>query len=97
MNKYLPDVCYSTLLFSGELIIIKSGESGYFQCDYSSKDLNVNRKYADIWNREHGISKAQEVAMVIGSMFGWHVPGADPKYYSNDGKPIKPKDKGMER
>ena len=34
--------------------------------------------------------------MVAGSMFGWQVPGADPKNYDEQGLPIRPKPKERE-
>lgn len=42
-------------------------------------------------------TRAQEEAMRTGSMFGFHVPGADPKNYDKDGKPLAPKDRGDAR
>ena len=32
---------------------------------------------------------AQEAAMLFGSTYGWDKPGADPKYYDEQGEPIK--------
>ena len=32
----LPDLCYSTLPSSGELIMIKKGDKGYHTCSYSA-------------------------------------------------------------
>lgn len=51
----------------------------------------------DEYNGKLGVTKAQEEAMKAGSMFGWNVPGADPKNYDMDGKPMKPKDRGDAR
>jgi hypothetical protein len=48
-------------------------------------------------NRELGISPAQAEAMKVGSMFGWNVPGADPKNYDENGKAIRKKDSREER
>ena len=45
----------------------------------------------DECNEIGGVSKTQAAAMLAGSMFGWHIPGADPKNYDEQGKPIKPK------
>ena len=82
VNPRLPEVCFSVLPSSGELIMIKRNESGYFPChDRSSADPKVNRAYADDRNAKLGVSKAQEQAMLAGSMFGWHVPAAQPENY----------------
>ena len=51
----------------------------------------------DEYNGKLGVTRAQEEAMRTGSMFGFHVPGADPKNYDKDGKPLPPKDRGDAR
>ena len=44
-----------------------------------------------------GVTKAQAAAMEAGSMFGWHVPGADPKNYDDNGLPLPPGDAARQR
>ena len=77
----LPDMCYSILPGDGSLILLKRGESGYFQTAWNQNDPEKNRRLADYLNQKRGISKAQEEAMSFGSLFGWNKPGADPKAY----------------
>lgn len=65
----LPEVCVTLDAVTGETILIKRGVSGYYP---------LPGRDADAFNKRHGVTKAQVMAMEIGSMFGWDVPGADP-------------------
>lgn len=49
----------------------------------------MQMKVADAANADRGITKAQARAMEAGSMFGWDVPGADPRNYDENGSYIK--------
>lgn len=76
----LPEMCFTLLSGTGQLICIKRGESGYYPSDWSTGDARENRRIADEQNRKRGVTPAQEEAMKIGSMCGWDVPGADPDH-----------------
>lgn len=88
----LPKMCYSILDTTGEIIKITRGKRGYgligdLESDESHRQM-VNRA-----NKNLGVTHAQESDMVAGSMFGWHVPAADPRNYDSCGNAIKPKQK----
>lgn len=99
LRSALPEMCYSTMPSTGELIIIKRGEAGYYRCEFSTDDRVYNRDLADDRNANLGVSKGQEEAMIAGSMFGWDVPSADPARYDESGRPVRAKnrDRGDER
>lgn len=80
MNNILSDFCFSTLNSTGETIILKRGEKGYFIQD---KFKNSN---AQELNEQIGVTPVQEKAMKMGSMYGWDVPGANPDNYDENGK-----------
>ena len=98
LRSDLPEICYSILPSTGDVIIIKHGESGYYRCEYSTEDKAFNREFANDRNANLGVSKAQVEAMIAGSMYGWDVPAADPKSYDENGTLLRnTKDRGDAR
>ena len=98
LRSDLPEVCYSILPSTGDVIIIKHGESGYYRCEYSTEDKAFNREFANDRNAKLGVSKAQVEAMLAGSMYGWDVPAADPESYDENGTLLRnTKDRGDAR
>ena len=77
----LPELCFSTLQTTGQLICIRRGETGYYPSEWETGDKERNVEEADRLNEKLGVTPAQRMAMEIGSMAGWDVPGADPKNY----------------
>ena len=74
----LPSVSFARLPSTGETIIIKRGELGYYpsQSHRAPEELNADLE----------VTPAQAEAMLVGSMFGWDVPGADPANYDEHGR-----------
>ncbi|MBQ9348776.1 MAG: DUF4314 domain-containing protein [Oscillibacter sp.] len=79
--KGLPPMCFSVLESTGELIGIERGESGYYTSELDTGDMAQNEAIADRENAKLGVTPEQRMAMEIGSLCGWNVPGADPKTY----------------
>jgi hypothetical protein len=98
LRASLPDKCFSYLESTGEMIVINKGEPGYTPTARYGGGVTP-REAVDAANKAMGVTRTQEEAMVAGSMFGWHVPGADPKNYNENGDPIRPqrKDRGEAR
>ena len=77
----LPETCFSILPSTGQLIIIQSGERGYYPSEWDTGNREENREIASSHNARRGITDIQEAAMLAGSMFGWNTPGANPQWY----------------
>ena len=52
----LPELCYSVHESTGELIVIKRGETGYHPCDYNTPDKERNVELADFNNEKLGVT-----------------------------------------
>ena len=83
MSKYLPKRAYILNMETGEVVSVRRGVSGYFLLTKVEK-LELEKcswSYA-LMNREKGVTLAQVEALLVGSMFGWEVPGANPERYA---------------
>ena len=89
IRESLPESCYSILAETGEIIILNRNEQGYCKTDIPAGKKESARALVDEYNRKLGVSRAQEEAMRTGSMFGFAVPGADPKNYDDNGLPVQ--------
>lgn len=77
----LPDQCCAKHPVTGETILIKRGENGYHPM--SGTD-------GEGFNKLNGITSSQVEAMLVGSMWGWDVPGADPDLYRERKREARP-------
>lgn len=89
LRQSLPEKCFSTLESTGEIITVSKGEKGYTPTGQYPQNGVSPKEAAAALNEAAGITRAQEAAMVAGSMFGWDTPAADPKNYDAKGVPIK--------
>lgn len=87
----VPEFCYTVIKSTGEFAMLHRGKKGYSPIDISLAANPNIRDLADVLNRQFGVSKAQETAMVAGSLLGWDNPAADPSCYDENGISIKPK------
>ena len=92
MEPPLPPMCYSILPSTGEVIQIDRWQKGYTATSFSDGNRAENEAIKDKFNEKLGVSKAQEQAMLAGSMIRWDSIAAKPKSYDENGKAIKPKD-----
>ena len=95
-NPRLPDQCLTMLPSTGEVIRIHRSEEGYHKMLIGAESPELLRSYVNAVNSENGVTRAQESAMLAGSMFGWGTRGADPRNYDTEGKPI-PRKKSREQ
>lgn len=90
LRSDLPEKCFSILESTGEIIVITKGENGYGPTRMFPQSDDPREGVAAL-NAAGAVTRAQEAAMVAGSMFGWDTPAADPKNYDENGTPIRPK------
>ncbi len=95
IRSSLPERCFSINESSGRLIMLTRGEPGYKDLDLCKKGKTV-RQTADEANAALGVSKRQEMAMLVGSLFGWDAAGADPRQLDEQGQFIYPKERGRD-
>jgi len=83
-KRKMPSCCYSVLGTTNEVILIKYGESGYYNVKNKFIDtLEKAEDFVKTHNEMLGVLPEERLAMEIGSMFGWNVTGADPQCYLN--------------
>ncbi len=78
ISPLLPEVSFHFEPGVG-LAAIKRGRFGY--SSLARKYPNATEDQARRMNADLGVTEAQAKAMLAGSMFGWHVPAADPETY----------------
>jgi hypothetical protein len=83
----LPKQCYGKLLIDNSIIIIKAGESGFYNVK-SQPNLRGQSvdEFIDSANKSDGVTVQQRKAMEWGSQFGWNLPLAMPEKYDENGK-----------
>ncbi|UDQ91541.1 hypothetical protein LJE71_11325 [Xanthobacter autotrophicus] len=83
----LPEACYAFEESTQQVIGILRGEVGYRLLSNVPPHVAGNELEARAWidnrNNSMGVTPAQREAMVSGSMFGWHLPIANPARHTN--------------
>jgi len=88
LRSTLPEKCFSITSTADKIVIITKGEMGHRSAGARAEGVTA-REGATALNESMGVTRAQEAAMLFGSIYGWDKPGADPKYYDEQGEPIK--------
>ena len=88
LRSSLPDKCFSITSTADEIVIITKGEMFQRPAGIHAEGVTA-REGATAANEAMGVTRAQEAAMLFGSIYGWDKPGADPKHYNEQGETIK--------
>ena len=88
LRSSLPEKCFSITSAADEVVIITKGEMSHRLAGAHAEGVTA-REGATAANEAMGVTRAQEAAMLFGSIYGWNKPGADPNYYNEQGEPIK--------
>jgi hypothetical protein len=78
---YFDNPCDGRYSTGAPIIAIKRGVMGFYPIEFSNRDA--------AWLNEATTTPAQLAAMQAGSLWGWHVPAADPDRYDSEGN-LKP-------
>lgn len=88
LRSSLPDKCFSVDPSVSRIVVIEKGYPGCMTARIKAVEQDP-RAGADRLNESMGVTRAQEAAMIAGSIYGWCKPAADPKNYDADGKLLK--------
>ena len=80
----LPSLCYARHPETSATVLIVRGEDGYHPVQTFLTPAQLNAALAE------PPTPAQVQAMVVGSMFGWQVPGADPARHAAARADVQP-------
>jgi hypothetical protein len=87
--RKLPFCCYIWMESKEEVAFIIRGSKRYVTLVRAEGEKYVKRA-----NENLCVTPAQASAMLVGVLFGWHVPGADPGLYDEEGKILPKKIRG---
>ena len=73
----LPPWCFVKDYATNTLTVVERHEEGHLP----RLGYGISGEHLDEANEMIGVSAVQRMAMLIGSMVGWDVPGADPAFY----------------
>lgn len=79
MDMNLPDMCFSFVKSNApgkQVVAIQRGASGYSRTTYDEINSTKAKALVAHLNKKLGVSVAQAECMLVGSLFGWEVPGA---------------------
>ncbi len=82
LRSSLPEQCYGQLPATGEIVILRRGESGFYRTTAKPGSRKKNAALVEKYNAKYGVGKAQAEAMMAGSTLGWSAPEADPAHYA---------------
>lgn len=79
----LPLLCIAYLACNPvgrRIVAIRRGERGYYPTNFDDSHLTEEEitDLVGVLNGRLGVTPREKEAMIVGSMFGWDMPGADP-------------------
>ena len=85
-NRLTTSDCNESLTLYGFPLVL-----GYIPLkSLTGSKAEIDKRIAEL-NQYHGADKAQIAAMEAGSLFGWHIPAANPNMYDENSLPRRRK------